>query len=328
MGKFQEDYYRYLCEREGFYMDQFKSQYDNEDKWIAIKRLQQGLYVVFITKEGTEDIDTEEAYNYIKGKGLNFKFHSIVISSGNYIIGNNKEVSRLVINATNLQVIYCDENCEVLKNIFYLIINKNNNVQNNKIDKKTFISQNAITFSLILINVIIFVIEAIKARNIMDIDVYTLVDLGAQWGPLISKGEYWRLITCAFLHGGIMHIFFNMYALYILGQQIEQIYGKAKYFLIYMGSAIGGSLLGVIFEPNVVAVGASGAIFGLLGALLVFAIKERKRLKSGAMKNLVIVIGLNLFISITVPNIDLLGHLGGFLVGVVLASLFIIGSKK
>ena len=146
-----------------------------------------------------------------------------------------------------------------------------------------------------------------------------LVDFGAKVNYLINKGEVWRFITCAFLHGGIIHIAFNMYSLFVVGTVIERIYGWKKYLGIYLFSSVTSSLLGYILDPSMISVGASGAIFGILGAFLWFALKEKKNLQKGVLGNIIAVILLNLYIGLTSQSIDNLGHIGGFLGGLLIS---------
>ena len=113
-----------------------------------------------------------------------------------------------------------------------------------------------------------------------------------------------------------VYLAFNMYSLYIIGPQLESFFGKVKYLIIYIGSAICGNLLSMLFlADNYVSVGASGAIFGLMGSLLYFGYHYRVYLGSTWKTNILPVIVLNLLISIMVPNIDLFGHIGGLIGG-------------
>lgn len=322
MQKLQETYYGYLTKKEGFYMDQYKSIFHNEDRWISIKNFEEGLYAVVILNEENEDVDIEEIENYLNQKGKQYSLQVIIISDGNYIKGYSNNVSRLVINKKDLSTIYCDEACDVLKKIFYNMAT----VANKK--KIPFYKKYKITTCLIVINILVYIVEVILAKNLIDIDVKTLIELGGKYGPLIDAGEVWRLVTCTFLHGGITHILFNMYALYAIGPQIEEVYGRVKYLIIYITSGITASLLGYLIDPFTVSIGASGAIFGLLGALLVYAVKERGRLQKGVITNLLVVVGINLGIGLTLPNIDNLGHIGGFLGGILLSVVLIITKNE
>ena len=138
----------------------------------------------------------------------------------------------------------------------------------------------------------------------------------------ILAGEYWRLITPIFFHAGWLHFFFNMYALYIVGRQIERPLGYARFLMIYFFSGIAGGIASFLFNPSY-SLGASGAIFGLIGALAVFLYRHTRLLGPvgrSMLSNVVAIIVLNLLISFT-PGIDLWGHLGGLVTGSALAWL-------
>lgn len=145
-----------------------------------------------------------------------------------------------------------------------------------------------------------------------------LVRLGAKVNILISLGEYWRLLTSMFLHADIMHLVFNMLALFILGRDIERFFGKKKFLVIYFISGLIGSALSYLIVPNV-SVGASGAIFGLMGAnLFLYKINPTvyKRIYGS---DFLILIGVNLVIGFIRPNIDMAGHIGGLIGGFITA---------
>lgn len=178
-----------------------------------------------------------------------------------------------------------------------------------------------VTYSLIAINVAAYILTVYLSGNIVSSDINILILLGAKVNSLILNGEYYRLVTCMFLHGGILHLGLNMYALYCIGPLIENIYGRKKYTGIYFISGILSSILSFIFSPSV-SIGASGAIFGILGASLVFGVKMKRRIGKEFMMNIITVIGINLFIGFSMPNVDNFGHLGG-LIGGVVASLIL-----
>ena len=138
--------------------------------------------------------------------------------------------------------------------------------------------ESLVTYILICINILIFIITAFLSKNIYNIDLYTLIALGAKVNELINNGQVWRLLTCAFLHGGLAHIAFNMYSLKIIGSEVEYVYGKVKYIGIYLISALGGSIFSYLFNADSISVGASGAIFGLLGAMLIFGIRHKNKI--------------------------------------------------
>jgi membrane associated rhomboid family serine protease len=132
---------------------------------------------------------------------------------------------------------------------------------------------------------------------------------------LVENGQYERLITAAFLHASVLHLATNMLSLYIVGAPLERVLRTGRYLLIYFLSALGGSLLSLWLSPAFSnGVGASGAIFGLFGALLIL----RRRVGIEA-SGLLVLIGLNLFISFAVPNISWQAHIGGLITGTVVA---------
>ena len=198
------------------------------------------------------------------------------------------------------------------------------NLRENKIVNKN----NIVTISIITINIILYIITAIMSKNILDINAYVLLYMGGNYGALVSHGQVWRLLTCAFLHGGLIHILCNMYALYALGPQVEILFGRVKYIMIYLFSAIGGSLLSYIFSPSSLSIGASGAIFGLFGAMVVFVLKYKDRIPKKVLNNLFGVIILNLLIGFNLQGIDNFAHIGGLLVGALVAFLFLMKKTK
>ena len=174
-----------------------------------------------------------------------------------------------------------------------------------------------ITYTLIFINILVFMAMYLFGNG--SEDSLTLLNFGANYRPLILEfNQYYRLITSSFLHIGILHLLFNMYALYIIGAQIENFYGKAKYLIIYLGSAIFGSLLSICFHDGISA-GASGAIFGLLGAMLYFGYHYRLYLGNVLQSQIIPIIILNLFLGFITPGIDNACHVGGLISGIFLA---------
>lgn len=164
-----------------------------------------------------------------------------------------------------------------------------------------------ITYALILINVIVFLLSAFND---------TILPMFAVNRELIVDfGQYYRLFTGMFLHAGILHLLFNMYALYIIGMQLESFLGKWKYLIVYLLSGLGASLLSIFFS-NGFSVGASGAIFGLMGALLYFGYHYRVYLDSVVKSQIIPLIILNLILGFTLTGIDNWAHIGGLVSGV------------
>ena len=146
----------------------------------------------------------------------------------------------------------------------------------------------------------------------------TLLTEGALSRAAIADGEYWRLITAGFLHGGFFHLLFNMFSLYILGTMLEPAIGRVRFALIYFVSLLCGSFGALLIETNANAltVGASGAIFGLMSAaVIVMRNRGINPLESG----LGLWIGLNLLLTFTIPNISIGGHIGGLIGGAIAA---------
>ena len=173
-----------------------------------------------------------------------------------------------------------------------------------------------ITYGLIGINVFLFLMMYLVGNG--SEDTKTLLNFGANYGPLVRLGEYYRLLTCSFLHIGIWHITFNMYALYIIGSQLESFYGKTKYLIIYLFSAIIGSLFSILFSSNISA-GASGAIFGLFGSLVYFGYHYRVYLGSSIKSQIIPIIALNLGLGFLIPGIDMSAHIGGLIGGTLIS---------
>ena len=159
-----------------------------------------------------------------------------------------------------------------------------------------------------------YLLSMIVSNNFME----SLVILGANNRGLILNGEFYRLITCAFLHGSLLHLFVNMYSLWIIGSQI-------KYLIIYLLSALMGSLFSIVFLENSLSVGASGAIFGLMGALLYFGYHYRLYLSNALTSQIIPIIVLNLALGFMSSSIDNGAHIGG-LIGGYLATM-IVGIK-
>ena len=178
-----------------------------------------------------------------------------------------------------------------------------------------------LTYSIIGINIFLFLISAILSRSIVDMDMQTLVDMGALYGPLtVLKGEWWRLFTAMFLHGGMTHILMNMFSLYLIGRGVEVYFEKKAYVSIYLFSGLIGGLASLYMHPNTVGIGASGAIFGVFGALAGFFLAHRDKIAAHSrefMKDFAVVLGLNLALGLSIPSIDVSAHIGGLIIGLI-----------
>ncbi len=174
-----------------------------------------------------------------------------------------------------------------------------------------------VTYILIAINVVVFLLMYLLGNG--STHVGTLLSFGANYAPYVLEGEYWRLLTSAFLHIGVIHLVFNMYALYVIGPQLESFYGKGKYLIIYLFSAIAGNLMSIMFTHNAVSAGASGAIFGLLGSLLYFGYHYRVYLGNVLKSQIIPLIILNLMMGLFLSGIDMAAHVGGLIGGILIS---------
>lgn len=175
-----------------------------------------------------------------------------------------------------------------------------------------------ITYILIFLNILIFILMLSPA-------IYNdFINLFANYYINIQNGEIYRLITSIFLHGNSVHLFFNMYALYIIGPEIERYYGTLKFLIIYLMSGIIGSLFSAILTTSA-SIGASGAIFGLFGSLLYFGFNYRATLDSYLKGQIIPLILINLLVGLIVPGIDVAAHVGGLIGGFLIS--YMLGIK-
>ncbi|MGI6376622.1 MAG: rhomboid family intramembrane serine protease [Anaerolineae bacterium] len=147
-----------------------------------------------------------------------------------------------------------------------------------------------------------------------------LVAMGAKVNELIVQGQYWRLLTANFLHIGLLHLGFNTYALLLFGTDMERRFGHGRFLVLYLVSGLGGSVLSFVGN-EAIAAGASGAVFGLLGAMIAYFLSYRSEFGSYGQRrlsSLLLVAGYNLVMGFVMPGIDNLGHIGGLLVGLAL----------
>lgn len=172
-----------------------------------------------------------------------------------------------------------------------------------------------VTYILMGANIAAFIAMTVLGGS-TDPDV--LVVLGAKDSALIWQGQYWRLLTPVFLHAGLMHLAFNTYALFQLGRLVEALYGRGRMLTVYLLAGVMATVASLIGSPAL-SVGASGAIFGLFGALLYFARQKPRAFRAIFGSRLYIVLAVNIFIGFTLPSIDNYAHLGGLVAGFLLA---------
>ncbi len=187
-----------------------------------------------------------------------------------------------------------------------------------------------VTPALILTNVLVFVLMVASGLSPTGPAAPDMLRWGANFGPSTVAGEWWRLLTCTFLHFGVLHLAFNMWALTGAGPLVERMVGNVGFLLTYLVAGLGGSLASLFWNPTLISAGASGAVFGVYGALLGLLLRQHGSVPREALVQLrgsgLAFLGYNLVFGLTVPNIDTAAHLGGlvagFLGGVVLSQPF------
>jgi len=176
-----------------------------------------------------------------------------------------------------------------------------------------------LTYSLILINSLVYLLTILWSGNIIDIDVQTSADMGALFAPyMVLDGQWWRLLTAMFLHGGMTHVLMNMFSLYLIGRGAEAYFSKSAYLSIYLFSGFLGSFASLLMHDESIGLGASGAIFGLFGALAGFFLAYKEQIQDHSkafMKQFGIIIGINLIIGLAIPQVDVSAHIGGLVIG-------------
>ncbi|HEX9635094.1 MAG TPA: rhomboid family intramembrane serine protease [Candidatus Limnocylindria bacterium] len=184
-----------------------------------------------------------------------------------------------------------------------------------------------VTWAILAICVGAFVVD-MALSGVADLSLFgsggPLVERGLIYAPAVAQGEWWRIFTSAFLHLGLLHLAFNMYALWLFGPIMEQLYGHVEYAVLFLLCAAGGSVLTIVAAPDSAAAGASGAIFGLFG--LAFVVSRRRHLLLGPQARAILsqaggLLLINLLITFTIPQISWTGHLGGLAIGVLIGLL-------
>jgi rhomboid protease GluP len=184
-----------------------------------------------------------------------------------------------------------------------------------------------ITITLIVVNVLIYLAMGIDGAGWFTIGSEAGVRWGADFWMLTTSGQWWRLITSAFVHFGLIHIAFNMWALYQAGGLTERLFGRLPYVLLYLYGALISGLASIWWNPNNVCAGASGAIFAVFGALLAYLLLHRNAFPRSVVEPLsrstLVFIGYNIFFGLTQKDISNSAHVGGlisgFVIGLILA---------
>ena len=183
---------------------------------------------------------------------------------------------------------------------------------------KTYFFFQPITMILMVANFMMVILTLISGG----FNVNTLVNLGGLYPPLVTElGQYYRLITTAFLHGSILHFLVNSIALFYLGGHLERLIGSIRYTIIYFVTAIGSSVAVVLLKPDSVTIGASGAIYGIIGALLLLTFTRKEWFHTQTIRSIRNLIFINIIFTLLIPSVSTEGHFGGLIVGFILIQL-------
>lgn len=319
MDKLQKYLIERLCNNCGGFLTEFKNDISNISFWtVTFQNNNLRYYIIFSDIDNFDKIDACSCeYGHLKDIGSECVIKVIFTHEEAMNLQNYSEGNIILINKSNKKVIYSSSN---VLNLGKLLQDFMNDAENLTEKNKYWV-----TWSIILLNLIMYGISSILSGNPFNMDINVLNMLGAKNNELITAGQYYRLVTCMFLHGSIIHIASNMYSLYCVGYLVEKVYGRAKYILIYLLSGIISSYVSFLFS-DAISIGASGAIFGVLGAVLVFSFRFKNRIGKELFINIMAVIVLNVFIGMSMTNIDNFAHIGGLVSGVIISA--IIGVKK
>jgi rhomboid protease GluP len=190
-----------------------------------------------------------------------------------------------------------------------------------------------VCWTLLTLNILVWLAMVIAGLDPMNPTAQQLLEWGGNLGLLTVQGQWWRLLTSMFLHAGLIHLAFNGYFLWVVGRLTEQVFGALAFTLLYFGSGLLASLVSSLWQPDVVSVGASGALFGVFGGFLGFTLRNRgllpREFVAQVYRNALVLIGLNVVIGLTVENIDLAAHVGGLVAGVGIGWLLaLLGERK
>ncbi|MBU3091845.1 rhomboid family intramembrane serine protease [Clostridium sp. CF011] len=315
-----------FTQQNGYFLEEIISKNNNLNMWTVSKDIGGESYrLIFMMSLSLHQLiqyDIPDDKNNIYILFSNDEINKEEVSK-EIAINNLLEKSLIRVNVLEKKVNYSGNvNSQVVQDLASVMNNTNLHSDSEKTSAR---DRPWVTMVIIAINVMMYIVTAylsyVYAKgSIFNSDIKILILLGAKVNGLIARGQYFRLISCMFLHGGLVHLGVNMYSLYAIGAMVERVYGKIKYIAIYFVSGICASMLSYIFSTSV-SIGASGAIFGLLGAVLIFAIKSKGKTGNDFIRSILSVIFINIFIGVTLPNIDNFGHIGGLLGGIITSFL-------
>ena len=179
-----------------------------------------------------------------------------------------------------------------------------------------------VNFTIIIINILVF--AWVKTTGSSE-NLAHMLECGAAFPPLIAAGEYYRLVTCMFLHFGFEHLFNNMLLLFFIGDYLERAVGPLRYGVIYLLGGLGGSLLSFFYNleigREVVSAGASGAVFAVIGAMVYVVIVHKGKLEDISLQRLLLMAVLSIYFGIVSGGVDNVAHIGGFAAGFLLGMI-------
>ena len=277
---------------------------------------------------GFDKFKTKRIVKKIKKKTLtlNVNVLSIFVNLGDNVNFENPEQNLLWVKATEekdlekspiikkhfpdlSKKLICNEKGAELFMKITKDINKHNQEDSKKVERVFKPKFPTITYAIIAINIIVFIVPLLYGQS------EAMIAQFCVHGPSIRYGEYYRLFTGLFLHGSIFHLIFNCYALYVLGSQLESFLGKFKYTVIYLLGGLMGALFSITFNGNTASIGASGAIFGLMGALVYFGYHYRVYLGNVIKSQIIPLIVFNLVLGFVMSGVDNSAHIGGLIGG-------------
>ena len=280
----------YIHNKEQYRFDIFKI--NNIAKQIKKKTLSLKVNVLNIFLDLNDDVKVSEVKN----------IDSISVKNDKELINN--ELIKNAFPSIKTGLIDDKDNVDLLINVTNDINEKT--AKDNKVYESVFKPKKIIVTNVIItLCVLVYILQLFNPK---------LLYLGANISDFVKMGEVYRIITCTFIHAGIIHLSCNMYSLYIIGSQLETFIGKARFIFVYIISAISGSLMSLIFTAGA-SVGASGAIFGLLGSLLYFGYHYRIYLGSVLKNQIIPIIILNILLGFMLPGVDNAAHIGGLIGG-------------
>lgn len=287
----------------------------------AFKRKQVTIYNIYVATHSPVD-SLDGLKRPIHSKNRRMTMHLFYLD----VFTENEEMDRLnkTLNISSVRLQNETDKLKTTQQLKYRL----QALLNNKIkhEKNVFsFGKPIFTYILIAMNVIMFLFMELNGGTT---DTVNLIKFGAKYNPaILIDGEWWRLITSIFIHIGFIHLFMNMLALFYLGQVVERIYGSWRFIVIYFLAGIGGSLSSFAFTHSVSA-GASGAIFGLFGAILFFGIYYKELFFKTMGMNIIFLVCLNVTIGFVMPAIDNAAHLGGLIAGFLATGVVHLPHKK